>query len=163
MIKDLNKDKYFDFIVTNSGTNNIGIFFGKKNGRFSDQMMLYTGVNSLPTSIDINHLNDDTYFDIVVYSSTTNYIYVFLVIGDIDNDFYSDIIVGNNQIPNLGIFYGNGNGKFSKQMIFYTNKNFNLHFLITNHFNHDNLLDIAVVNQDYNYIDIVLTKKRLWI
>ncbi|CAF1689044.1 unnamed protein product, partial [Adineta ricciae] len=48
MIKNLNNDQYFDLIVANSGTNHIGIFFGKTNGTFNDEIMLNTGVNSHP-------------------------------------------------------------------------------------------------------------------
>ena len=47
-IIDINSDNHLDIIVANSGTNNIGIFFGFGNGSFSTQQTHSTGPNSIP-------------------------------------------------------------------------------------------------------------------
>ncbi|CAF1020117.1 unnamed protein product [Adineta ricciae] len=183
-IKDLNNDGNLDIVVSNFGIDNIGIFYGFGDGKFTNQTSLYTGLKSHPYSIVIDDFNHDEHMDIGVTHSGTNQIGIYLGVGnqsftkatlystgnsssplsiatgDFNNDNHLDIIVGNYEIPNVGIFYGDGTGSFSDQIIFYTNSNCNPHILITSDFNNDTRLDIAIVNYDYNYLDIVLTHAK---
>ncbi|CAF4176589.1 unnamed protein product, partial [Adineta steineri] len=185
VVSDLNNDNKLDIIVANHGTNNVGIFVGHGNGTFEAQVIISTGYESQPYSVAVDDLNNDTYMDIVVACSSLNTINVLLgfgngsftipykystnnnsfplsiVIGDFDNDTQLDIAVANYQSESVGIFFGYGNGFFTDQMIFFSvTYNFNPYSIATGDFNGDNRLDIAVVNYDYNYVDIVLTYRN---
>ncbi|CAF0789784.1 unnamed protein product [Adineta ricciae] len=162
-VNHFNNDNNLDIIVTNRGTNTLLIFLGHTNGTFANPMSFYTGMNTHPYAIAVNDLNNDKYMDFVVTYSGTNQIGVFLgfvVVGDFNNDDQLDIAVGNYDIPNIGVFYGNGTGLFAAQAVFYTNIVCNPHLIATDDFNNDTQLDIAIVNYDYNYLDIVLAHKN---
>jgi hypothetical protein len=64
-----NKDNSLDIAVANSGTQNIGIFFGYSNGTFSTQTTYSTGSDSVLSFITVCDLNNDTAFDIIVTNS----------------------------------------------------------------------------------------------
>ncbi|CAF3575076.1 unnamed protein product [Adineta steineri] len=185
VISDLNNDDKLDIIVANHGTNNVGIFVGYGNGSFEAQFVISTGYESQPYSVAVDDLNNDTYMDIVVacsglntidvllgfgngsftipykYSTNNNSFPLSLVIGDFDNDNQLDIAVANYQGGSVGIFFGYGNGFFTDQMIFFSvSYNFNPYSIAGGDFNGDNQLDIAVVNYDYNYVDIILTYRN---
>ena len=74
--------------MTNSGTDNIAIFLGYGNGKFSNQTIYTTTHKSNPSS---------------------------LVITDFDSDHQLDIAVANNGTGTIGIFFGHGNGTFQSQ------------------------------------------------
>ncbi|CAF3764261.1 unnamed protein product [Adineta steineri] len=185
VVSDLNNDGKLDIIVANHGTNNIGILAGQGNGTFEIQVIISTGYESQPYSVAVYDLNNDTYMDIVVacsglntidvllgfgngsftipykYSTNNNSFPLSLVIGDFDNDNQLDIGVANYQNESVGMFFGYGNGFFTDQMIFFSvTYNFNPYSIAAGDFNGDNRLDIAVVNYDYNYVDIVLTYRN---
>ncbi|CAF3577720.1 unnamed protein product [Adineta steineri] len=185
VVSDLNNDGKLDIIVANHGTNNIGILAGQGNGTFEIQVIISTGYESQPYSVAVYDLNNDTYMDIVVacsglntidvllgfgngsftipykYSTNNNSFPLSLAIGDFDNDNQLDIAVASYQGESVGIFFGYGNGFFRDQMIFFSvDYNFNPYSIAAGDFNGDNRLDIAVVNYDYNYVDIVLTYRN---
>ncbi|CAF0853554.1 unnamed protein product [Adineta steineri] len=184
-ISDLNNDNKLDIIVANHGTNSVGLFLGQGNGAFEIQVIISTGYKSQPYSVAVHDLNNDTYMDIVVacsglntidvllgfgngsftipykYSTDNNSFPLSLVIGDFDNDNKLDIAIANYQNESVGIFFGYGNGFFKDEMIFFSvSYNFNPYAIAAADFNGDNRLDIAVVNYDYNYVDIVLTYRN---
>ncbi|CAF4014366.1 unnamed protein product, partial [Adineta steineri] len=183
-IADLNNDGKLDIAVANYGTNNVGVLLNYGNGTFATQVTFTTGINSHLSSIAINDLNTDNHMDIVVVCSGTNNIAILLglgngtfgiakkyttgnnssplsiVIGDFDNDNILDIAVANYGTTSIGVFFGYGTGIFAEQMTFFTASNFNPHFIATGYFNNDTRLDIAVVNFDYNYVDIIITNKK---
>jgi hypothetical protein len=184
VIADFNSDNKLDIVVANYGTNNVGVFLGHGDGAFAIQATFTTGTNSHPYSIAIGNLNNDTHLDIVVACSGTNNIGVLLgygngtftmptkyftgknssplsvAIADLDNDNELDIAVANYGTASVGVLLGYGNGLFSNQITFFTNFNFNPYAIATCDFNDDNQSDIAVINYDYNYVDIILTYRN---
>ena len=183
-IADLNSDNKLDIVVANYGTNNVGVFLGHGNGTFAIQAIFTTGINSHPYSIAIGNLNNDTHLDIVVACSGTNNVGVLLgygngtftmptkystgnnssplsvAIADLDNDNKLDIAVANYGTASVGVLLGYGNGIFSDQITFFTSYNSNPYSIAIGDFNADNQSDIAVVNYDYNYVDIILTYRN---
>ena len=183
-VVDLNNDNKLDIVVANYGTNNVGVLFGLGNGSFTNQIIFNMGINSHPYSVTINDLNNDTHMDIVVACSGTNNIGLLLgfgngtfslsmkystgnnssprsvAIGDFDNDNKLDIAVDNYGTSSVGVFFGYGNGVFSDQMTFFTSSGSNPYAMITGDFNNDTRLDIALINYDYNFVDIVLTYRN---
>ena len=125
---DINNDHYIDFVVANSGTNNIGVFISQSDGTFTNQKTYSTGSGSRPYS---------------------------LAMSDFNNDNYSDIVVANYDTNNIGLFFGYGNGKFDNQKVIPFGSSHPL-FITTADFNNDNHMDIAVVNNGTNTIGILL-------
>jgi hypothetical protein len=183
-VADLNNDGNLDIAVANYGTNNVGVLFGHGNGSFGSQVVFNTGTNSLPYAIAINDLNNDTHMDIVVVCSGSNNVGVLLglgngifsmpttystgnnsfplsvAIGDFHNDNKLDIAVANYGIFSVGVFFGYGNGSFEDQMTFFTSFGSNPYSIATGDFNNDTRLDIAVVDFDDNYVNIILTYRN---
>ena len=94
------------------------------------------------------------------YSTGNNSLPLSVAIGDFDNDNKLDIAVANYGTASMGVLFGNGNGIFADQMTFFTSSNSNPYSIATGDFNNDTRLDIAVVNYDYNYVDIILTYRN---
>ena len=125
---DLNNDHRIDFVVANSGTDNIGVFIARSNGTFAKQQTYPTGSGSRPRSLAIN---------------------------DFNNDNYPDIVVANYDTNNIGLFLGYGNGTFDNQRIIPQGSSHPL-FVTTGDFNKDNHMDITVVKYGTNTISILL-------
>ena len=183
-IGDFNNDHKLDIAVAHYGTNTIGVYLGQGNGTFTSQAILNLGMNSHPSSIVIGDLNNDTHLDIVVVCPGTNSVDVILgfgngtfamvtkystgnnssplsvAIGDFDNDNKLDIAVASYGTVSVGVLFGRGNGLFSDQITFFTSSNSNPYSIATGDFNNDTRLDIAAINYDYNYVDIILTYRN---
>ncbi len=180
-VGDLNNDNKLDIIVANYGTNNVGVSLGHGNGTFAIQIIFTIDINSHPYSVAIGHLNNDTYLDIVVacygtnnvgvlvgygdgtftiltmYSTGKNSLPRSVVIADLDNDDKLDIFVANYGNDSIVVLLGDGNGYFSDQNeTFFNSSYLNPYSIAIGDFNGDNRSDIAVVNYDFNYVDIIL-------
>ena len=118
-IAHLNNDDQFDIVIANSGTNNIGFFFGKGNGTFADQQIYSTNFGSNPTSVTV---------------------------GDINHDHYLDIIVANSNAKNIRIFFGDETGNFNGYMTYSTGLDSYPEFVGVYDLNGDNQLDIIAID-----------------
>ena len=127
-IADLNNDSYLDIIIANIGANNVGIFFGFGNGSFAPQMIYSTGPNTSPIWINI---------------------------ADLNNDHILDFAVVNENVNNVGVFLGYGNGSFGDQTTYPTGTASSPNAMVINDFNGDNRLDIAVVNSVANNVALL--------
>jgi hypothetical protein len=127
-VGDFNNDSRLDIVVANSGTNNIGIFLSNGTGTFSSQITYSTGLDSQPYSVAVLDFNNDTRLDIAV----ANY--------------------GSNSV---GVFFGNGNGSFTSQLIFNTGFDSHPFAVVVGDVNKDNLTDIIATNNGYGNIDIL--------
>ncbi|CAF0767197.1 unnamed protein product [Adineta steineri] len=75
---DLNNDGLQDFAVTNTYTNNIGIFFGIGNGSFRTQTSVFTGASSAPYALASGDFNGDGKLDLVISDIALNTISILL-------------------------------------------------------------------------------------
>ncbi|CAF4047001.1 unnamed protein product [Rotaria sp. Silwood2] len=177
---DFNNDNRLDIAVANYWNSNVGILLGHGNGSFSRQMTYSTGTDSNPSSIAIGDLNNDHQLDIVTVSFTTNNIIILLgrgngtfanpemlsndsysqpwsvTVGDFNNDSRLDIAVAYYATGNILILIGHGDGTFLQSSSYSTGYHSQPYCIITNDFNNDNHLDLAVANFETNNIGILL-------
>jgi hypothetical protein len=128
-VGNFNKDTHLDIVVTNSLTNNIGVFLGYGDGTFGVMTTYATGSESTPYGVTI---------------------------GDFNNDNQLDIAVANYNANNVGVFLGNGNGTFGFQMTYPTGYFSQPYTVAVGDFNSDNMLDIAAVTYNLNTVAILL-------
>jgi hypothetical protein len=127
-VGDFNNDSRLDIVVANSGTNNVGIFLSNGSGTFSNQITYSTGLDSQPYSV---------------------------AVLDFDNDTQLDIAVANYGSNSLVIYFGDGNGSFANQSIYYTGFDSHPFAIVVGDVNNDNLTDIIATNNGYGNIDIL--------
>ncbi|CAF1265918.1 unnamed protein product [Adineta ricciae] len=176
---DVNNDQHLDIVVANSNAGNIGIFLGTGYGTFRSQMTFLTGNDSMPYAVSIGDLNNDTYTDIVFANHAEENIGIFfglgngsfaskitystgfmsdpysLVLSDLNNDTYVDIIVTNRQSNNLCLLYGDENGAFVSQTIIPVGYLSYPVSVTADHIDNDGLLDIVYVDNGYSTIEIM--------
>jgi hypothetical protein len=177
VIGDINKDNRLDILIANRNASNVGVFLGQGNGTFSQQIIVSTGTNSTPTGLALSDLNSDTILDIVVANhqndnlvillgigngtftntltlQTGNYSGPYLVIvNDFNKDGYLDIAAGCGDANYVGIFLGDGTGKFSNQTVYYIESG--PYALAATDFNRDGILDIVTANYDSNSTSVL--------
>jgi predicted Zn-dependent protease with MMP-like domain len=168
---DLNNDGRLDIIVVNDGTDNVGVFLGYGDGTFINQMTYSTGLGSNPSCVEVGDFNGDNRLDIVVANAGTDTVLVLLgygngmfgipiinpmhhgsqpqsiAIGDFNNDNRLDIAVALLQNGVVSVLLGYGNGTFQMAIICLTGQASYPTAVTVGDFNHDKLLDIAVINQ----------------
>jgi hypothetical protein len=178
-VDDFNNDNYLDIAVVNIGTNNIVVLFG-----FEDRMFLLgkaysTGIESQPNGLAIGDFNKDGRLDIAVANNAANNIGVFLgyssepfagiipyatgdgsqphtvVIGDLDNDGWSDIVVANYGTDNVGVLLGHRNAIFDPIITYPTGNGSAPYSVAVVDFNDDTYLDIVVTNSETDSITIL--------
>ena len=128
-VGDVDGDQQHDILVTNSNTNEIGIFYSYGNGTFAVVQTFSTGYGSEPSSVCIADLNKDNLMDIVVANTGINTVVVFygtgnrlllnserysfdynyrpraIAIGDLDNDGWLDIAVANYESGSVDVLF----------------------------------------------------------
>jgi hypothetical protein len=129
VIGDIDGDKNYDIVVTNSNTSEIGIFFGYRNGTFGVLKTYGTGYGSGPS---------------------------FASIADLNRDNLTDIVIANTGINTVVIFYGTGNRTFSKSESYPFNYNYRPTSVVIGDLNNDSWSDITVANYGSNYVDVLL-------
>lgn len=128
-IGDVNKDNYLDIIVVNRHGSNVGVFLGHGDGNFSDQITFSTGNGSSPAGLALHDLNHDHILDLVV----TDHVNGFLL-----------------------VFFGKGNGTFTKVATLATGNDSGPYLVIVDDLNNDGHFDIIVGSGDGNHIDVFL-------
>lgn len=172
---DLNNDGIDDLAVTCNEANEVHVLYGATNGTLSAPVVLQTG-NS-PEGATIFDANEDGWNDIAIVSPNSNDYLVYmsnsgdlssvysgnlptgsnaggLTHADVNGDGHLDLIVGFYQSDNVGIMFGSGSGLFDPAITFDADQGPNL--VITNYFNDDNNIDIAVLNTGTNNISVIL-------
>ncbi|CAF1220352.1 unnamed protein product [Rotaria sp. Silwood1] len=180
VVGDFNNDKHLDVAVTNSKSNNVGLFLGYGDGRFSKQVTYSTGANSQPWSLAVGDLNNDTQLDIVVTNRNSDNIGVFLGLGngafsnvmtystgllsapisivilDFNKDNKLDIVVANNGANSISILQGYGDATFLSPTTYLTGYNSHPVWVVTGDFNKDDWMDIAVATLGTKNIKVLL-------
>ncbi|CAF0985813.1 unnamed protein product [Adineta ricciae] len=128
-VGDFNRDSYVDIVVTNYGTDTIGIFLGRGGGNFTNQTTYSTNVGSRPYSLSVIDFNNDTFLDIIVAT-------------------YDD----NNQ----GIFLGYGDGTFDKFLVVGTDYGSHPFLVSFGDFNNDKKMDFVVANEGTDSLSILV-------
>jgi hypothetical protein len=129
VVGDFNNDGRLDVAVANSGTDNIGVFFGNGNGIFSSQTTFSTGNGSQPYA---------------------------LAIGDFNNDNQLDIAIANLGNNNFGVLLGCVNGTFFSQLTYSTGDGSQPHFIAVAEFNNDSRLDVVIANPSTDNLVVFL-------
>lgn len=179
-IGDLNNDNYLDIVVCNSGTDNIGIFYGYGNGLFANQIIYSTNYQSQPTSITLANINNDNFLDIIVSNNGSNNIGVFLnnqtgsfrqqityslgtttysqyiTCADMNKDSYMDVILVDEINSQVQILLGIGNGSFSMTTIYDDLSQSSPYSVAVYDFNHNNQSDIVLTNSGANQILLLM-------
>ena len=183
-VNDLNNDTQLDIVVVNHGSDNIGIFHGNVDGTFGKQITYSTGFGSRPLSVAIGDFDKDSHLDITVANNGTANVGIFLGNGDgrfqkiqvyateissspttvvvcnINNDIWIDIIIAIDNIDNIGILLGDGPKSFTNQTIYSTGGGSSPLSLAVGDFNNDTLLDIVVAAAGQHYVEILFGNSK---
>jgi hypothetical protein len=179
-VGDFNNDKKEDIVVANTGTDNLGIFFGFGNGTFGLEMMYPIGTDYYPQYVITIDINNDNHLDIVSVNSEGNSISVIMgygngtfaeqlvlpttgatspyavASGDLNNDTRLDLIIANEGSDTIGIFYGFTYTTFLSYRGYGESAHRSPLVVIVSDFNNDNYSDIAVTYYGTNEIGIIL-------
>ncbi|CAF4470791.1 unnamed protein product [Rotaria sp. Silwood2] len=179
-IGDFNNDTRSDIVVTNPGTNSVGVFLSFNYVTFGHETIYATGFTAASYSLAIGDFNHDNQSDIVVANSERANIGIFLgykngtfstqtkystgskskpqyvAIGDFNNDDHLDVVVVNNDKANIGIFLGYGNGTFAGQTAYSTGSKSDPYYVAIGDFDHDTNQDIVVAQYGTHNIGIFL-------
>ncbi|CAF3699203.1 unnamed protein product [Rotaria sp. Silwood1] len=169
---DFNSDTLLDFVVANSGSNIIGVFFGNGDGTFQEQIKyrMINGTN--PVWISVNDMNNDGILDIIVayfrgdnvgillgsedgtfgnqiiLPTGSNSGPISIAIADFNNNNGMDIAVANYFSKNIFIFFGYGNGTFSLETMIFETSYSSLVAIVAADINNDTVFDILIVDAD---------------
>ena len=177
---DLNNNHHVDLAVIHSGEYRISIHLGYGNGSFIQSNIISTGEHD-PIQMTAVDLNNDNQFDLIFVSLTSSSIGILLgygngtfsnlrtyytsegsdpkslIVKDFNQDNRLDIVVSTLGIIKLGIFFGYGDGRFTKMMPMATEGSGFSRIIVSGDFNNDHQIDIVVIGSDPNGIVIYLT------
>jgi hypothetical protein len=180
-IGDFNNDNQLDIAIANQGSNGFGVFLGRGNGTFFNQLNYFIGDGSLPVSIAVGDFNNDGRLDIIITGTGTDNVGVFLgyvsesflstpaysiglfsrptsiAVGDFDNDNLLDVVIANNGTDNIMVLFGSGYGTFISHTPYSTGNDSHPCWVAVGDFNNDSRLDIVVANSGTNNIGIFLS------
>ena len=179
-ISDLNNDTHMDIIVANSGNENIGILYGYGNASFTTETIYPIGIGSNPQYVIVDDFNKDNKLDVAVTNPRNDEIIVLLgsgngtfstelvystdsgsnpkslEVGDLNNDSYLDLVVANEGIDTIGIFFGFNYTVFAGQNPLESGVNSNPNSVAAGDFNKDGYLDIVSALYSANNVGVYL-------
>jgi hypothetical protein len=174
-----NNDNYLDFVLADSGSQNIGVYLSSDSIPFGGQTTFNVNEGSRPSSVAVGHFNNDnqldiaitnygtsnmgillgygnrTFSDVITYSTGNNSYPMSLAIGDFNNDSINDIVVANSESDNIVVFIGYGNGSFFMLRTYSMDERSQPVSIAVGHFNRDYQLDIVVANFGSNNVCVL--------
>ena len=179
VLGDINYDNKLDIVVTNFGTDNVGIILGSGNGSFTLGRSYPLLPGSGPKGIVIGDFNNNTRWDMVVaesglgsvnllvryiaadFETTTTYSTGSgphphsVAVGDINDDNNLDFVVANSGIDTVGIYFGYGNGSFAPQTSYSLPSGSYPQHVVVVDITEDNQLDVVIANSNGDSIDVL--------
>ena len=167
-VVDVNGDNKPDIVVTNSISNNVGVFLNAGNGTFLNQTTYSTGTGCTARSVVVVDMNNDNKSDVVFACQALNYVGVLsnvgdgtfvnqsiystgtgssprsVVVGDVNGDNKPDIVVTNGALNTVGVLLNAGNGTFLNQTSYSTGTGSSPRSVAIGDVNSDNKPDIVV-------------------
>ena len=176
---DVNGDNKPDILVSNSGTNNVGILLNKGDGTFLNGTTYITGAGATgPRAALLFDVNGDNKPDIISANTGTNNIGVLLnggngtflsavtytagatsaprgvTVADLNGDSLPDIIAADTGAANVGVFINTGGGTFRNGTTYTTGPN--PYQPAIGDVNGDNKPDIIVPNNTGATVSVLL-------
>ncbi len=165
---DLNEDGFLDIIACNfEDTNSMTILFGDGSGRFGDRIDFFN--KGLLTDLVVTDFDEDNHLDVAVIQFPMQTMFVLfgdgsgtfpvydtypvgvdpyqITCGDINKDGSTDIIVTNYDQYDVGsikVLLNDGAGVFTNQFEYLAG--LGTSGIVTDFFNEDEFLDVAVTN-----------------
>jgi hypothetical protein len=179
-IGDFNNDNRSDVVVANSGTDNLGIYFGLDNGTFGSQITFSTGFDSHPQYVITGDINNDSYVDMITIDSEHDRISMIMGYGnssfavqklypvdqgshpsavlldDLNHDNRSDVVIVNAGTDSISILIGYDYASFENRGTYRSTNNAPPQAVVTSDFNNDNYLDIALAFDEGGNVGILL-------
>ena len=129
---DLDGDGQSDLAIANSGNNDIQLLINYNKNIFMNKQNLSTGLGSHPQSVTIAYLNQDHFLDIAVV---------------------------NTWDDNFNVFFGLGNGSFSRKYIYSTGTLSTPSSIVAGDLNEDGRMDIVTANEGSDTVGIFLASE----
>ncbi len=176
--EDFNSDGNLDVAVANTGSNIISVLLGDGAGGFAPQQT-YT-IGNGPADLCVAMFDADNNYDIIganldgnsiglltgdgaggfVLSNTIklgiDYKPYAITNGDFDKDGNMDVAFASGCFPYIGVLLGNGTGEFRPLQNYTVGYGLERFDIVTEDFNKDGDLDIAVPNTDNDTISVLL-------
>jgi hypothetical protein len=127
---DFNGDHKADLVVTNLGSNKIGVLMNNGNSTFANAVTYGREVDAPDGMVSI-------------------------ATGDFNGDGKADVAVANVFFNTVGVLLNNGNGTFATE-VHYNNGGDNPNYVATGDFNGDGKIDLTVANSGSNSVGVLL-------
>ncbi|CAF0862711.1 unnamed protein product [Adineta steineri] len=183
-VTDINNDHYADIVIYDEDSKHFYVLFGSANGAFQRQKPFFTAIISFPYFLFIDDFDNDNQSDIAFLYSLYDFeckIYHYhnnsfkrnektvikslggldtVIVRDINNDNYLDIILGTVNPNKIYVLFGYGNNRFYSHMVYSGEYQLFSSWLAVGDFNNDNFQDIVSANYDTMLIDVFLYKRE---
>jgi len=173
IVADFDEDGHPDMAVANSASDNVAVLSGDGRGGFAQPILVPVGAG--PGALAVGDFNNDHHLDIAAansladsvtilygdghcrFPSSTNYTVglhpTFLLTGDLNRDGRSDLIAGDGRTDKVAVMHGTEEG-LARAVT--GNMGTNVKPLVSDDFDGDGLLDLAVTREADDQVAILL-------